>query len=388
MSISEFFGDFSDYTPERMREHGSLKWTAHPGSIGAWVAEMDFGVAPAIAELIRHQAASGTFGYMPPAVSEDARLAVREWYREHCGWEIPDDAVRLYPDVLTALEATLLHLVHPDQPVVVPTPSYMPFLTVPALFDREIIQVPSLRDSSGRYRLDLDGIDAALSRNGGLLILCNPWNPVGRVLTRAELKQVEEVVVKNGARVFADEIHAPVILEPELTHIPYASISPAAAAHTVTATSNSKGWNIPGLKCAQMIVTAQADRQTLAPWDLHYEKLASPLGARCAAVAYRDCADWLAAVTEVLRGNRYVFAHELSECAPEAIYRPAEGTYLAWVDLRPYGVEHAAEVLRGVGLAVNDGADCGAPGFARVNLAMAPDNVRAAACCIGQAVSR
>ena len=28
----------------------SRKWSLHPGRIGAWVAEMDFGVAPVIAD--------------------------------------------------------------------------------------------------------------------------------------------------------------------------------------------------------------------------------------------------------------------------------------------------------------------------------------------------
>ena len=53
-----------------------------------------------------------------------------------------------------------------------------------------------------------------------------------------------EVVARNGGRVFADEIHAPLIY-PDGTHVPYASVSEQAASHSVTGTAASKGWNLP-----------------------------------------------------------------------------------------------------------------------------------------------
>ncbi|MGH3157057.1 MAG: aminotransferase class I/II-fold pyridoxal phosphate-dependent enzyme, partial [Streptosporangiaceae bacterium] len=59
---------------------------------------------------------------------------------------------------------------------------------------------------------------------------------------------------------FADEIHAPLVY-PGTRHIPYASTSDTAAGHTLTATSASKAWNLPGLKCAQVILTNDGDRR-------------------------------------------------------------------------------------------------------------------------------
>lgn len=375
MATSTYFDDFSAYTAANMAQRGSLKWTAFPGTIGAWIAEMDFGISPAIAQTIRAEVDKGAFGYLPICARDDAKAATARWHQRRYGWDITPEQVCLFPDVLTVLEATILHFLEPGQPVVVPTPSYMPFLTQPKLFKREIIEVPGLRDEAGHYTLDLDGIDAALATSGGLLILCNPWNPVGRVLTREELQEVEAIIAKHDARVFADEIHGPVVLDPERRHIPYASISPTAAAHTITATSNSKGWNIPGLKCAQMIVSNDHDAAELDEWIQHYEHLASPLGVKCAVAAYDASDDWLAEVTGVLRANRDLFAARLAEALPDAVHAPAEGTYLAWVDLRPYGCEHpGAYLLEQAKVAINDGEDCGAPGHARINLAMAPDN--------------
>src|SRR5699024_5443626 len=122
------------------------------------------------------------------------------------------DRVYLLPDVLSVLRVTIQRFTAPGSPVIVPTPAYMPFLTVVPAQDREVIEVPSILGQDGRYRLDLEAIDAAFAEGAGLLVLCNPWNPVGRALSRAELEAVAAVVDRHDGRVFSDEIHAPLML--------------------------------------------------------------------------------------------------------------------------------------------------------------------------------
>ncbi len=106
----------------------------------------------------------------------------------------------------------------------------------------------------GRLEMDLEGIAQAFDQGAELMILCNPHNPLGRVYTEGELLGLAEVVDAKGGVVFSDEIHAPITFD-DHAHIPYASLNDTTAAHTLTATSASKAWNIPGLKCAQLIVS-------------------------------------------------------------------------------------------------------------------------------------
>ena len=91
---------------------------------------------------------------------------------------------------------------------------------------------------------------------------------MGRVYGRDELIAVAGVVEANGGRVFADEIHAP-LLYPGGAHVPYASLSEVTAAHTVTGTAASKGWNLPGLKCAQLVLSNDAGRGDLGGTRVH-----------------------------------------------------------------------------------------------------------------------
>jgi cystathionine beta-lyase len=139
------------------------------------------------------------------------------------------------------------------------------------------------------------------------------------------------VVDRHGGRVFADEIHAPLVY-PGARHIPYASTSPAAAAHALTATSASKAWNLPGLKCAEVILTNVPDQehwQEIGPFASHG---ASNPGVVANIAAFRHGEAWLDEALAYLDDSRRLLADLLARQLPQVRYRPPDGTYLAWLD--------------------------------------------------------
>jgi len=363
---------FDAITVEQLRAAGSTKWSRFPQDVGAFIAEMDFGVPPRVTEVVQRAVDTEAFGYLPEADRLATRRACASWLGRTTGWQVGEEQVFLLPDVLSAMRVAIHHFMPPGTPVIVPTPAYMPFLTVTPAADRDVIEVPSLRDETGRYHLDLEGIDAAFAAGARLLVLCNPWNPVGRVLTREELLAVADVVARHGGRVFADEIHFPLILD-DVPHVPYASISAEAAAHTITAVAASKGWNIPGLKCGQMVLSNPDDIRTFAPYATDAGDTVGLLGARAAAAVYTDDGGWLPEVLDYLRGNRAVLSEAVAEI-PGLRLSPVEGTYIAWLDCRDLALPGgpAAFFRRHAGVALTDGAMCGSAGegFARFVFAM------------------
>jgi cystathionine beta-lyase len=378
------FAAIADQTTEdELRARGSQKWSkGGPGVIGAFVAEMDFGVAPPIEAALLDVIKRADYGYLTEHAVTEMAVACAAWQRDRYGWDVDPGRVRPLPDVVTGLAAAITVFSRPGSPVILPTPAYMPFLTIPAGLGREVIQVPMATDD-GRYVLDLDGIDAAFKRGGHLLILCNPSNPVGRVYGRDELTAVTEVVEANGGRVFADEIHAP-LLYPGGTHVPYASLSAAAAAHAVTGTAASKGWNLPGLKCAQLLLSNDRDAATWTERGSAFEHGASTPGVHATTAAYREGGPWLDDAVAYLDGSRALLARLLAEHLPEIGYRPPEGTYLAWLDCRtllagpgarpaggralPAEVSPAEFFLAKARVLLTDGAACGEAGRGHVRL--------------------
>ncbi|MCL3860404.1 MalY/PatB family protein [Actinotalea sp. K2] len=377
-------------TAADLRARGSLKWTAVPSDIAAWVAESDLGTAPAVTAALHAAVDAGVFGYLPPAVRADMARACAQWHSARYGWEVPVGRVHPVPDVLDALKTVIEHFSRPGSPVIVPTPAYMPFLTAPRAWGRRVIQVP-MQTAPGPtgpgddpapdvMGLDLPALEAAFTAGGHLLVLTNPHNPTGRVMRREELLALAEVVERHGGRVFADEIHAPLTLD-GAQHVPYASVSSAAAGHTVTATSASKAWNLPGLKCAQIVLSNDADVERWRPLDHLATHGASTLGAIANTAAYSSGGQWLDGMLPYLQGNSRALGDVLAEHAPHVGYTRPQGTYLAWLDLRcalpsPSDPAAAAEAVRDLvarsGVALVDGTACGEAGrgFVRLNLAM------------------
>jgi len=358
---------------DELRARGSVKWSkGGPGVIGAFVAEMDFGAAPPIEAALLDVIRRADFGYLSERAATEMADACARWQEEHYGWAVDPARVRPLPDVIKGLEAAITVFSKPGSPVIVPAPAYMPFLTVPQHLGREIIQVP-MAAAGGRAVLDLDGIDAAFKRGGQLVILCNPCNPLGRVCSAGELAALAGVVEANNGRVFADEIHAPLVY-PGGTHVPYASISEQAAAHAVTATAASKGWNLPGMKCAQLILSNDADAAIWAEEGFLFEHGASTPGVWATIAAYRDGGPWLDDVLAYLDGSRQLLADLLAEQLPGVRYQAPEGTYLGWLDCRDLFAERAiadqpAEFfLAKAQVMLTDGAACGDAGKGHVRL--------------------
>jgi cystathionine beta-lyase len=350
-------------TAATLRARGSYKWTAPgPGGFGAAVAEMDFGAAPPITDALSRLTAEAAFGYLPPPLAAELGAACAEFEQRSFGWQVDPEWIHPVPDVIKALEIAITHFSRPGSPVILPTPAYMPFLIVPGLVGREIIEV-QMHAEAGFFTLDLDAIDAAFRAGGQLLIFCSPYNPLGRVFTTDEMTQLTAVVDRHGGRVFADEVHAPLIY-PGQRHIPYASTSDAAASHTLTATSASKAWNLPGLKCAEVILTNEPDRQLweeMGPFASHG---ASNPGVVANIAAFRHGGPWLAEVLGYLDGSRKLLADLLSRHLPQVRYRPPDGTYLAWLDCTAMDLPASpgAMVTESANVTVVDGPLFGAGG--------------------------
>ena len=356
-----------------LRAAGSLKWSAFPGQLPAWVAEMDFGLAAPIAERLRELVSTAQVGYLPGHLVDSLGRACRDFLATRHGWDVPAEWIRPVVDVLTALEATVRHFTPANGRMVVLTPAYMPFIALPGIYGRELVQIPMIRGEAS-WELDFDALETALSASD-LLVLCNPHNPIGKVFTREELLRLSTIVEARGARVFSDEIHAPLVYD-GAKHVPYASVSDAAARHTVTATSASKAWNLAGLKAAQIIFSNAADYELWVAEEAFAEHGASTLGVAANIAAYTQGTPWLEGVIGYLDGNRSLLERLLREHLPQAWFVVPEGTYLAFIDcteldFRDFAGTPTEFFAEQAGVALTEGGLCGevGAGWIRLNFA-------------------
>lgn len=353
----------------RLRAGGGLKWSYFDEDVlAAWVAEMDFGLAPSVSEALHDAVERGDTGYPYPLIERRAAAAATSFWDDRLGWSVPPERVFPAPDVVEGTRRAISLLTPPGTPVILHSPVYFPFFSMVERAGRDVVEVPCSPGDDGRYSLDLDRIEQAFAGGAGSLVLCNPWNPTGRSLSRAEIEQVVGLAETHDARILSDEIHAPLTYQ-DTRHVPAASLSPETV---VTVTSASKAWDLPGLKCAQVVLTCDAD---VEKWSSYYtpEKVgAGTFGLIANAAAYGGGRMWLVEVMRRLEANRSLLDRLVETLLPAVRYSRPEAGYLAWLDFRAYGLDNPAEhLLEKARVALTDGNPFGSGGLghARLNFA-------------------
>lgn len=357
-----------DLTDEEARRVLPLKWGVPDDVIPAWVAEMDYAVDPVVLEAVQRLLAHGIVGY--PVFGWDPVLAesYAAWSVRQFGWAPAPAAVHPVSDVTAGVRLAIDVFSEPGA-VVYPTPGYNAQFGLAGVTGREEVQL-AVPPEADHAEIDLDHLDRLLAQGARTLILTQPHNPWGRVFTRAELEGIRDVVVRHGARVVSDEIHAPLVL-PGADHLSYLAID-GTHDHAVAVVAASKAFNTAGLRCAQLVVPDVGAQQVLVDQPASRNDSYSPLGVTAARAAYDHGDPWLASLVERLDQQRTLLADLLATHLPEVRMRPLQATYLAWLDASDYGHDDPAAVALERGrVRVSPGDDYapGSTGHVRLNIA-------------------
>jgi len=352
-------------TPIERLGTGSAKWMRFgPDVIPAWVADMDFASPPAVLDALRARVDHGVFGYASQPAELSALILAR--LDRLYGWKVEPDWLVPLPGVVPSLYFACQLAGDAGDSVVINAPYYHHLKDAPAYAGRRLQPVEG-RAQEGRWELDLGGLSERIDARARLFLLCNPYNPVGRVLTRAELDVVASACIERDLVICSDEIHCDLVLDADRVHVPIATLGAEVADRTITLMAPSKTFNLPGVGGFAFAVIpnaglrsaflARARGVSTHPGSLAYD---------AAVAAYRDCADWQADLVDYLSRNRDLLEREVADIDGLSMTH-VESTYLAWIDFGESGLAdvHADLVAAGVGL--TDGATLGDPTHMRLN---------------------
>jgi cystathionine beta-lyase len=365
-------------------ERRSEKWSLYDaGVLSATIAEMDYPLAEPVAEVLRAAIARSDIGYTaPPPLS--LRRSFAAFAGRRLAWTVDEEQVVLIPDVMIGLIELCRAIVAPGDAVAFATPAYPPFFAELPQAGVRLIGIGVQSDGA----FDLDGLQAALDEDIRALVLANPHNPTGRVLSAAELAAIAERCAEREVWVLADEIHAPLTL-PGATHTPWLEVSAAARDCGIALTSASKAFNLAGLKAALIVTAGGRARDLVAGMPTTHEH-AGLLGVVAAEAAFDHGDAWLDAVIEQLDQNRALLGDALSRELPQISWTPPQATFLAWLDCTDLGLgdEPARAFLCDGRVALARGLNYGpqGAGHVRLNFATSPEHLLAAVSRMATAV--
>lgn len=337
-----------------------------------WVADMDFKVSSYITDALEAMVSHGIFGYSES--DESYFEAVKGWMKRHHNWDIEEGWLVKTPGVVFALATAVRAFTEEGDSVLIQRPVYYPFGEVILNNNRRLVDNTLILTEDGHYEIDYEDFERKIvEENVKLFILCNPHNPVGRVWTKEELTRLGDICLKHNVLVVSDEIHSDFIFSGK--HQVFAAVKKKFEDICIICTAPSKTFNIAGLQVSNIflpnVALAERYRKELAATG--YSQLSLPALVACEA-AYKHGDEWLSAALAYIRENSKFVKEYLEKNLPKVKMIKQEGTYLAWLDFRAYGLSDAEldkRIVEQAELWLDSGAMFGksGEGFQRINIA-------------------
>ncbi len=364
--------NYDDLTAENIYDVDAIKWNYFERDVlPLWVADMDFLPAPEIVAALKarldswlgYESMTGNPKLLDGIVSHMASF----------GWTgLKPANIWLVSGVVPGMYASVLGLSSANDEIITQTPIYPPFMSSIKDHGRKMLENKMLI-ADNKWMIDFDHLETLVTPGTRILMICNPHNPTGRVFNRSELEKLAAFVLKHRLYVISDELHANLILEPGMKHIPFASLSLEISERTVTITGPCKTFTTAGLGIGAVISTNPKllERIQAATKGL----MGHPnIMSETAWLAGLDLGmPWLKKTKAYLHANREFLGAYLTEHLPEVKCILPEATYLAWLDFNAY--PQAPEVqkflLETAKVGLNEGTNFGASytGFVRLNFA-------------------
>ncbi len=363
-----------ELTVDQLRARRGVKWLRFPADVlPAWVADMDFAVPDVVQDAVMEIVERREYGYGTGHGLRDGNDSLATAFAEHMerdfGWKADPAGVVPVSELIQAMYASIHAFSEPGAGIVIQTPIYPPSLNATAATGRRMVE-NRLVDDGTRYVLDVEGLKSVVDDGTRFLMIANPHNPTGRVYTRDELQAMADVALDRDLIVISDEIHEDLVYSGH-KHIPFASLGPDIAARTITLTSATKGFNIPGLRCALIhFGTVDLKERFHKVFPDRLLGALNVVGIDATVAAWRHGQPWLKQVMAQLEKNRDRLTQFLAAEMPQIRYRQPEATYLSWLDCKPLGLSGSPQefFLERAKVGLNEGADFGEAGVGCVRL--------------------
>ncbi len=311
----------------------------------------------------------------PAAGLPELREALARRYRERGAAGITAGQVLVTAGAKTGLFALLSELLRPGDDVLLPTPNWFGFYDLVRRAGGVLRTLPLA--AADNYALGPQALRAALTPATRLLIISNPNNPTGRVYSAAEWAALLAVTADFPQLwVLSDEIYEGICFGPEA--VPTLLAQPDAHQRHAVVSGFSKslalaGWGVGCLVVPLALAPAVAARLFATGAAVSTPVQAAALAAteHAGRIGAELCAQLVPTRVRLLAGLAALPG------APASI--APEGTYYIFADFTRFlapempAIEASAHLvarLAAAGVEVVDGANCGAPGFARLSYAV------------------
>jgi aspartate/methionine/tyrosine aminotransferase len=183
--------------------HGRLK----PGLIPLWVGEGDLATPDFIVRAANKSLADGETFYTWQRGIPELREALARYHTALYGRPLGMDRFYVTGSGMQSVQIVVRMIAGLGDELIVPTPAWPNFAAAMGVAGAKPVCVP-MEFKDGRFTLDLEKLEAAITPRTRAFVINSPANPTGWTATRDELAAILAIARKHGIWIVADEIYA------------------------------------------------------------------------------------------------------------------------------------------------------------------------------------
>ncbi len=288
------------------------------------VGEPDFPTPQHIKEAAKNALDNNCTKYTKNKGTNELRTAIAAKLERENNLHYTTEQIIVSTGAKQALFNAVQTIVDKGEEVIIPTPSYVSYIQMVKFAEGKVIKVDA--DETNRFKIHVNSLKKAITKNTKLLLLCNPCNPTGAFYDKDELKEIARLVLENNIFVICDEIYEKLLYD-RIEFCSFASLNEDIKKQTVVVNGFSKaysmtGWRIGYAAAEQNIIDNMAKLQS------HSTSCASSVSQAAALAALTSLQD---SVEEMRIGFEYRrnFAFDsLTQIKGLSVVKPSGAFYI------------------------------------------------------------
>ena len=289
----------------------------------------DFDPPKEIMDALAKAAYAGPHQYSVTYGADNFREALARKQEKAIGRKIdPDKEIVVTCGGTEAMMCAMMTICNPGDKVMVFSPFYENYGADAILSGAEPIYIPLVPPT---YEFDIRLVEEGFLQGAKAIIVCNPSNPCGKVISEEELMAIGSLAVKYDAFVVTDEVYEHMVYAPN-KHVCMAAL-PGMYEHTITCNSLSKTYSITGWRLGYLIGPEEVIEAAKKVHDFLTVGAAAPLQE--AAVAGLNFPEsYYQQLLKIYTEKRDYFLAGLDRIGLE--HNVPQGTYFVLIDIQKF----------------------------------------------------
>ena len=302
-----------------------------------------------------------TSKYSPPPGLLKLREAIVKKLERDNNIKASPDEVLVTTGSIEGIFAAILAVVDPGDEVIMPSPNYSTHELIVRMSSAVPVYVPTIEEEG--FRLDLDGIEKAITKRTKAILFCNPSNPTGAVFPEEDLRKLAYIAKDNNIFIVVDEAYEYFVFDgakhfcigsmPEMKDL---VIENFTFTKTYAMTGWRIGYNVASPSIMEHMMKTHTPMTICAPVVSQYAAIAALEGPQDCVLEFRKhYQEWRDLMCERLDRLSHVFSY----------YKP-KGSYNMFPKIIAKGGENSAEfcmkLLKEAKVATTPGAPFGPTG--------------------------